>query len=368
MIKINPDITFIKRVKKESGSDLKTCMQCGNCTVVCSLSADDNLFPRKEMIWAAWGLKEKLYENTSIWSCHQCGDCNIHCPRGVKPGNIIAALRSLTIEHYALPSFLARWMKKPIFLPLFLSVPIILIHLLLILNHTLTNTAIPVNYAEFFPHKLLNSFFSTIVIILLIAMFFSLRKFFKTIKKSLPENEIKNSFILSLTMTIKEIFSHQRFAKCESDKSRQLSHLLVFYGFISLILVTLYAIVAVFFEQYPMPFTHPVKLFSNVAGLAILTGLILMLINRIRLLKTSLKSTFSDWSFLISLIFLVSTGFLTEYARLLNIHFAYYWYLFHLIIMWYVVLFFPYSKFAHFAYRFMAILLKKRHTHTHLMS
>lgn len=66
MIEVVPDIKFKKELKKLSNSSINECMQYGNCSVVCSLAPDEKPFPRKEMIWAGWGIKENLIGNDGL--------------------------------------------------------------------------------------------------------------------------------------------------------------------------------------------------------------------------------------------------------------------------------------------------------------
>ncbi|MBA7614612.1 hypothetical protein ES703_21880 [subsurface metagenome] len=100
MIDVQPDIRFIEEIKKSGNSDLSTCIQCGSCTAACSLSVSEERFPRKEMIWACWGLKDMLLADADLWLCHQCGDCTKTCPRGVRPGDVLAALRKYVMNHF----------------------------------------------------------------------------------------------------------------------------------------------------------------------------------------------------------------------------------------------------------------------------
>ena len=72
------------------------------------------------------------------------------------------------------------------------------------------------------------------------------------------------------------------------------------------------------------------------------------------------KTSFADWSFLISFLLLVLSGFMVEFARFANSVSGYYFYVFHLLCMWYVVIYLPFTKFAHIAYRFVAIMFMKR--------
>ncbi len=182
MIEISPDIKFIEKLQESTGSQLTTCMQCGACTASCSLSQEQNVFPRKQMIMAAWGMKDQLMADPHIWTCHQCGDCSISCPRGVKPGEVLAVLRQEQIAHYSKPGFLSRWMQKPAFLPFALLFPALIIVLILSLAGTFKIPEGPVDYSAFFPHGWLNGSFTALFVLSTIGAVAGLRKFWRNLK------------------------------------------------------------------------------------------------------------------------------------------------------------------------------------------
>jgi len=122
-MQINPDLKFIKYLKGAGGDTLKKCYQCATCSVICPLSGDNNPFPRKEMIWAQWGLKDKLVADPDIFLCHQCGDCTAYCPRGAKPGDVLGAIRAYAYTHYGFPSGLAKLATSAKNLPLLIGIP-----------------------------------------------------------------------------------------------------------------------------------------------------------------------------------------------------------------------------------------------------
>ncbi len=347
---IQPDLIFIDFIRKTSGSDLSTCMQCGSCTAVCELSPELEPYPRKEMIWAAWGLKDRLLADPDIWLCHQCGDCTSTCPRDVKPGDVLAAIRQATWMQFSRPKFLATWLGSSKYLALLLILPALIIAGIIGLAGTLKIPEGPVNYSEFFPHAWLNGSFSVVVLILIVSNWFGIRKFTKNL--STYAGRKKTGFWSG----IKEIILHKRFGKCETNKSRSLAHMLVFGGFVCLLIVTLFAILSVVLKQYPMPFWHPVKVVGNLAGLCMMTGLIMMAIRRLKKENKGHSGKFTDWFFLISLFLLALSGILVEAARFGNWDLAYPIYFIHLVLVWQVVLYLPFNKFSHIIYRTIAIL------------
>ncbi|MFH0764865.1 MAG: 4Fe-4S dicluster domain-containing protein, partial [Calditrichota bacterium] len=124
---VKPDRHFIKRVEKAGGGNLHNCYQCATCAAVCKLSPEDKPFPRKEMIYAQWGLKDKLAADPDVWLCHQCNDCSVRCPRGARPGDVMAALRNYSFEHFAFPSFMGKLLASPFGLPILFLIPILIL-------------------------------------------------------------------------------------------------------------------------------------------------------------------------------------------------------------------------------------------------
>ena len=56
---IEPDLNFVRELKEAGGDTLKKCFQCATCSVVCALSPDQKPYPRKEMVYSQWGLKDR---------------------------------------------------------------------------------------------------------------------------------------------------------------------------------------------------------------------------------------------------------------------------------------------------------------------
>jgi quinone-modifying oxidoreductase subunit QmoC len=123
---VQPDVSFINYLKGAGGDTLKKCYQCATCSVRCPLSSDEKPFPRKEMIWAGWGVKENLLADPDVFLCHNCGDCSTYCPRGAKPAETLGAIRAYAYTHYGWPAGLAKLATSAKNLPMLIGIPALL--------------------------------------------------------------------------------------------------------------------------------------------------------------------------------------------------------------------------------------------------
>ncbi|MDE5879437.1 MAG: 4Fe-4S dicluster domain-containing protein, partial [Desulfovibrio sp.] len=120
---LHTDPAFTRELMEAGGSDLKKCFQCATCSVACPLSPEVAPYPRKEMVWASWGLKEKLVADVDLWLCHNCGNCSDLCPRGAKPAEMMSAARNMIYRDLTPPAIVGKWMSSCKGLPWLFGIP-----------------------------------------------------------------------------------------------------------------------------------------------------------------------------------------------------------------------------------------------------
>jgi quinone-modifying oxidoreductase subunit QmoC len=386
--RVDPDLNFIKYLKSAGGDSMKKCYQCATCSVVCPLASDGNPFPRKEMIWAQWGLKEKLATDPDILLCHQCGDCTAYCPRGAKPAEVLGAIRAYAYTHYGFPSGLAKLCSDGKNLPILIGIPVLLIGILWMISGGMAipevETFKKIGFGNFFGHwdfhwLSKNVFFIDLIFVpaflfAAFAAFKGAKAMWDKMSESLEVNSdfrpsAKQFVVDFLTPAIVESVKHKRFNECGVNQNRVNGHLPLLLSFIALFVVTNYGllrkdIVSLFVSEEmravlhgPIPLADPFKLLANIGAIALIVGIGILWVNRSKSEdEKGAKATFYDW-FLIGLIMTVGvTGLGAELIRLLAIpSFAYFVYFIHLVSVFMLFLYMPYTKFAHMVYRLVAM-------------
>jgi quinone-modifying oxidoreductase subunit QmoC len=378
-VRLEPDLDFIRTLSKQGGNTLKKCFQCGTCSAACTISPDSEPFPRKEMAWAVWGMKDRLLKDPDVWLCHQCSDCSTLCPRGARPGDVLAAVRQESVLHYAFPRFLARWARQPQSAPLLLGIPMALLTLALLVRGPLEDRLgisqnagerISFAHSSVFPHWLLNTFFAFFSLLALLALVVGVSRFWRAMRSvqgSTAAVRLKG-LVPSILSTLRSVFAHDKFALCTTSRSRFLSHSLVLFGFLALSVVTAWVITAKYNPLirgefiYPFSFWSPWKMLANAGGAALVIGCLLMIRERLRDSEHVGSGTYFDWALLSNLILVALTGYITEVLHYLRLephrHIAYF---IHLVFVFAVLIYLPYSKLAHLVYRGAAMVFAERY-------
>ncbi len=379
-IKITGDLSAIKEIQAIGGDTLKKCYQCATCSTVCPLSTDEIAFPRKQMILAQWGLKEKLLNDPAVWLCHQCGDCSKYCPRDAKPGDVLGALRLLVIKE-ALPfKFLHDLYNNFWGLPILVMIALSFILLMTVFTFGgMPNFFDPSSFPYGGPEYNFLIFHLPARVLMIDLIFVPLAAFVVIILMSAIA-KMWNSYVETcqipqayrygmwtilgryLAPAIKEILAHTRFTKCDANHWRAAPHRLLLIAFILLAITT----AIVFFMADILgfhtpwnPILHPVKWLGNIGGLLLLYSIIQIITGRSKAeLEKSVKTSYPD-SFLIYLILFIGiSGFSIEIFRSIPslssvVSFVY---LSHLVAVFILFLGVAYSKFAHLAFRTTAVV------------
>ena len=333
------------------------CFHCGNCTAICPLSSDDNLFPRRSIRVMQMGLKDKLASSVDPWLCYYCGECSETCPRDANPGEVLMILRRYLTSLYDWTGLSKKfYTSKTWELGAIFFIAAIVIGLFAFLsppgNIPLTdeggvmiNTFAPIIWVELGDWAM-----GAFVAILLISNI--LRMFYMVILK---DKSLKVPFITYITEFWSLAFhfgSQWKFSKCD-DKKYWLYHWLLMTGY-TLMFIMVVVFLPWFQTEEIHPVYHPQRLLGYYATFGLLVGLTAVFIGRFRKKEEKFKYThISDWLFIIMLMLTVITGILVHIFRIYGYPLTtYYLYVAHLAILVPMIMIeVPFSKWSHLAYR-----------------
>ncbi|MFX1259244.1 MAG: 4Fe-4S dicluster domain-containing protein [Promethearchaeota archaeon] len=97
-------------IKSDIGSTLSFCYQCATCSGACPVAqvTEGRYNPRRLILDALLGLKEKIFgkENIfNIWGCTVCDTCDEVCPQKVELTEIFTILKNKSVEKGEAPDY-----------------------------------------------------------------------------------------------------------------------------------------------------------------------------------------------------------------------------------------------------------------------
>lgn len=391
MVVVNPNL--IKEIKTHSKQDfsIDACFNCGTCTAVCPLSTEEYQFPRAMIRYGVVGQKAKLLSEKRLWMCSACNDCSDSCPRNATPGEYMNAVRKWAISQYDVSHiskflFKNKWNFKIasilvaiLFGTIFLSVS----------NFNNYTDARPVQIFNFFPYEFIHTFslivFGIVGIIVALSLLNQAIKIFKAENANLRQgitdakqnkesltvfNLLFSPFIMikeAFSVLIFEVFGQKRQYNCLTEKktstmekinSKWMYHVFTIWGFVGLFMATI-------LDMFLKPNHNEIPQMDNalflirllgiISGIFFVIGISAFILMRVfKVNKFYSNSTFEDYFILITLWFLGVSGILltaTLYWNFIPAHLAYAFFIIHMIAFFELMVFAPFTKFAHVWYR-----------------
>jgi quinone-modifying oxidoreductase, subunit QmoC len=353
---IKPSRSAREEIIRRGGESVARCFQCATCSSVCDLSTPASVFPRRQMLWAQWGLVDKLAADPSIWLCHEGADCSTRCPRDARPSDVLKSARSLAIEELGAPKFLARMVgNASTTWPVLLGVPVVFwaAYVYLVNGFAVGPGALAYNHVV--PNWMIDSVFVPAFLFAIVTALGGARRAWAAWGAGASR---QGTFLQGLSMVAADVLAHRRFSQCEVANTRKWSHTFLVWGFLAAFVTT--ASVATseyaFGMEIPLAQTNPIKLLGNLAAVLLTLGVLGLIFKRMGLEALTGHFKAFDGFFLWLVALVTFTGIASEIARyVLPVQVALSIYVVHLGMVLALFVTFPFSKFAHALYRTMAM-------------
>jgi len=359
-IRINP--RFIDDLNSFGAEDVQLCYQCGDCSAVCAHSDETFNFPRKPMHRLQMGLERRIETTLEPWLCYYCGQCSEQCPREADPGETMMSLRRWLIARYDFTGIARQFFKSKL-VEILAVIGVAILTGLFLLYYGYSGGSIQIYDGEgaFLPSSFIHTFDlligSGLGLILLIN---AIRMWYFTMKKGIDFRTPWWYYLKHILTVPLHFFTQKRYAECESsDKSKLFMPWIVHLG-LMLGYVIMLVLVMVFIEdlQYGPQINWKVHIFGYLASVGLIIGSIYFLKNRLTKSKyvQYKKSHSTDWVFIILLTIIVFTGIAQHILHRTGINdWANIIYVIHLmsVVPW--LLRMPFSKWAHLAFRPLAM-------------
>ena len=340
MARINPE--FTDELKKYGAFDANACYNCGNCTAVCTLSDEENSFPRKMVRYSVLGLESEIQASLDPWLCYYCGECSTTCPREANPGELMMSLRRWLTAKYdwtGLSGLLYKSLAASIAAFVFLAAVVVWFGAY---EHFHLETVM--HFGHLFEMAAISLVFLLILLPNIVHMWWL------TVVRSGKHVPLA-AYFKALGELVVHMFTQKRALGCDDNQFRWFEHFILVLGYLSLLFTT------VFLDWFATQ-----SMFVIVLGYvesAIIFVVTFDFVRR-RIQKDqeiSKHSHPSDWFFVIWLFLMGLSAFVVRLFIDVNILDVNIWmYLVHLMILvqW-ALLIVPFGKWTHFLYRSFAM-------------
>ncbi len=356
---------FVKEIRAFGRFDTEGCLNCGSCTVVCTLSNGHASFPRKPIQQALLGLKRSLLGALEPWLCHDCGECATTCPRQTEPRESMMTLRRYLISQYDVTGISSRIFRSRIWEIAAIIVVSAIVFALVAWYHVYyvempveDFVTTPFGLEHMFP---MITYFTYVVFLLpLCIMAVNAFRMYRWTMGRTQDVKVPLHFYLQEAGTfIIHLFSHRNLKQCRDDSNerRWIEHWLLGTGTV-IMCVVVFFFLSWFQTDAFYPLYHPQRWLGYIATGMMVAAPLHILVSRVR--KHSERHKFSEMTDMIlpiMLLLVAVSGIAVHVFRYaewaLTCHYAY---ALHLAITVPLLLIeMPFGKWSHVLYRPLAL-------------
>ncbi len=344
MARINPE--FTDDLKQYGAFDAHACYNCGNCTAVCTLSDEENSFPRKMVRYSVLGMEGEIKASLDPWLCYYCGECSTTCPREAHPGELMMSLRRWLTAQYdwtGLSGLLYKswWVSVAAF---------VLLAAMVVgfgaFEHFHLETLM--HYGHYFEMAAIALVFSLILLPNVMRMWwFTVAGTGKKVPLSAYFKALGELFV--------HMFTQKRALGCDDNRMRWFEHFILVLGYLSLLFTTVF--LNWFSTQSPL-----IIVLGYVESAVIFVVTFDFIRRRLQKEEEMSKHTHpSDWFFVIWLFLMGLTAFAVRLfidTDILNQNVWLYLVQLTVLVQWALVIV-PFGKWTHFLYRSFAMYFHK---------
>ena len=336
------DTEFGRELEKFGAFDFNACYNCGTCTAVCSLSTEEDSFPREMLRFSVLGMKEDIKSSLKPWLCYYCGECSTYCPQEANPGELMMSLRRWLTSVYdwtRLSGLLYRYLPVTITAMLLIALGVFTYA-----RYENFNLAGIMQTGHLFEMQAIAAVFLIILLPNIIRMWW-----FIILKPGIKVPLKK--YITGFRELIVHMFTQKRALGCDDNQLRWLEHFILVIGYLGLLFTT------VFLNWFSSENLFVIIL-GYVVSVIIFVVTIDFVSDRIKKKREISKySSPSDWMFIIWLFLMgfsafavrlfIDTGLLEKNIWLYLIHMI-------ILVQWALIIV-PFGKWTHFIYRSFAM-------------
>jgi len=355
------DPALVRKVRRFGKFDVGACLNCGGCTVDCTLSTGLAAFPRKTMRYVHFGLASALGASLDPWLCHFCGSCSDICPREAEPAESMMTLRRYLISRYdftgiaeRLYTSSARRIAANAIVALLVVALVLYYHLKIVGLGLSDLVSTPMGMEHMF--GIITYFTIALFVIPAVLLISGAAAMHRATMGAEGRKVPLSAYAAEFGTMIVHGFTQRRLAE-EGDRNAWIRHLSLFAGF------TVMSVIVLFFLRWFQtdklyPIWNPQRWLGYLATAALLYGSVGAIVGRANGRERMHRhSDIGDWTLPILILAVALSGIAVHVLRYAGLELpAHFSFLIHMIFVAPLLLIeLPFGKLSHMVYRPLAI-------------